>query len=98
MQCLCPRRCGTPLSDNSREGNPTQSQKRRGGFWGQALSPQITGDSQLFEILGFQQSENFHKKENSVSHNFSYVSKIVFQEIFFNRLLIIYVTGTVVYE
>ena len=37
------------LSDNSREGNTTQSYSTGGGSGGQALSPPIIGDSQLLK-------------------------------------------------
>jgi hypothetical protein len=50
MQCLCRRRCGILLSDNSRRRYYTTIAKRRGGFGGQALSHPIIGDSQMFEI------------------------------------------------
>jgi hypothetical protein len=53
------------LSDNSREGTTTQSQSAGAVFGGQALSPPIPGDSQLFEVLGFQQGK---KTENTGFH------------------------------
>ncbi len=51
-----PRRCGASWSDNSGEGNTTQSQ-RRGGSGGQALSPPLTGNLRFVEHSGSDKAE-----------------------------------------
>jgi len=73
-----PRRCGIPLSDNSREGNTTQSQKRRGGSeGGQALFPPITGYMHLLKSYGFNRASLPKiKSAISVQHSVYYSSKI----------------------
>ena len=53
---FAPAAVASPLSDNSRQGNTSQSQSAGAVRGRQALSPPIIGNSQFVKLLGFQQS------------------------------------------